>query len=114
MIRHYDELNKLDMPHKGGKGHILAAELLSGDAFAGKGRLFNHCVLKPGCSVGQHRHVGDFEVYYVLSGTGLYFDNGEMKPVAAGDVMICKDGEEHMLENNGTEDLEFIALILYT
>ena len=30
MIRHYDELNKLDMQHKGGKGHILAAELLNG------------------------------------------------------------------------------------
>ena len=113
MIRHYDELNKLDMQHKGSKGHILAAELLNGEDFAGKGRVFNHCVLKPGCSVGRHRHVGDFEVYHVLSGTGLYFDNGELKPVTAGDVMICKDGEEHMLENNGTEDLEFIALILY-
>lgn len=114
MIRHYDELNKLDMRHKGGKGHILAAELLNDEDFAGKGRVFNHCVLKPGCSVGQHRHAGDFEVYHVLSGNGLYFDNGELKPVTAGDVMICKDGEEHMLENNGTEDLEFIALILYT
>ena len=81
MIRHYDELTKLDMQHKGGKGHILAAELLNGED--------------------------------VLSGTGLYFDNGELKPVTAGDVMICKDGEEHMLENDGTEDLEFIALILY-
>ena len=98
MIRHYDELTKLDMQHKGGKGHILAAELLNGEDFAGKGRVFNHCVLKPGCSVGR---------------TGLYFDNGELKPVTAGDVMICKDGEEHMLENDGTEDLEFIALILY-
>ena len=113
MIRHYDELTKLDMQHKGGKGHILAAELLNGEDFAGKGRVFNHCVLKPGCSVGRHRHVGDFEVYHVLSGTGLYFDNGELKPVTAGDVMICKEGEEHMLENDGTEDLEFIALILY-
>ena len=110
MIRHYDELTKLDMQHKGGKGHILAAELLNGEDFAGKGRVFNHCVLKSGCSVGRHRHVGDFEVYHVLSGTGLYFDNGELKPVTAGDVMICKDGEEHMLENDGTEDLEFIAL----
>ena len=113
MIRHYDELTKLDMQHKGGKGHILAAELLNGEDFAGKGRVFNHCVLKPGCSVGRHRHVGDFEVYHVLSGTGLYFDNGELKPVTAGDVMICKEGEEHMLENDGTKDLEFIALILY-
>lgn len=35
MIRHYDELTKLDMQHKGGKGHILAAELLNGEDFAG-------------------------------------------------------------------------------
>ena len=48
-----------------------------------------------------------------MSSAALAFDNGELKPVTAGDVMICKDGEEHMLENDGTEDLEFIALILY-
>ena len=36
MIRHYDELTKLDMQHKGGKGHILAAELLNGEDFAGR------------------------------------------------------------------------------
>lgn len=112
MIRHYDELNKLDMRTKAAKG-ISSPRNCSTARFRGKGRVFNHCVLKPGCSVGRHRHVGDFEVYHVLSGTGLYFDNGELKPVTAGDVMICKDGEEHMLENNGTEDLEFIALILY-
>ena len=53
MIRHYDELTKLDMQHKGGKGHILAAELLNGEDFAGKGRVFNHCVLKPGCSMSS-------------------------------------------------------------
>ena len=47
MIRHYDELTKLDMQHKGGKGHILAAELLNGEDFAGKGRVFNHCVSNP-------------------------------------------------------------------
>ena len=51
MIRHYDELTKLDMQHKGGKGHILAAELLNGEDFAGKGRVFNHCVLKPGIAM---------------------------------------------------------------
>ena len=50
-------------------------------------------------------------MYHVLSGTGLYFDNGELKPVTAGYVMICKDGEEHMLENDGTEDLDPLRVI---
>ena len=40
-------------------------------------------------------------------------DSGKLVPVAAGDVAICKNGEEHMLENDSDADLEFIALILY-
>ncbi|WP_294509699.1 cupin domain-containing protein [uncultured Bilophila sp.] len=114
MIRHYDQLEKMDAPLKAGKGHVLASLLLNDGEFAGKGRVFNHCILKPGCSVGKHRHVNDFEVYYILKGKGLYDDNGTLRDVVPGDVAICRDGEEHMLENNGTEDLEFIALILYS
>ncbi|HIW79893.1 MAG TPA: cupin domain-containing protein [Candidatus Bilophila faecipullorum] len=113
MIRHFDELQTMNAPHKGGKGSIQAALLLNEDEFEGKGRVFNHCVLKPGCSVGLHRHVNDFEVYYILKGKGVYNDNGTLVPVVAGDVTICKNGEEHMLENNSDDDLEFIALILY-
>ena len=33
--------------------------------------------------------------------------------VRAGDVTICRHGEEHALLNNGPDDLEMIALILY-
>ena len=113
MIRHFEELQTMNAPHKGGKGAIQAALLLNEGEFEGKGRVFNHCVLKPGCSVGLHRHVNDFEVYYILKGKGLYSDNGKLVPVAAGDVAICKNGEEHMLENDSDADLEFIALILY-
>ena len=48
-----------------------------------------------------------------MSSAALACTSTMAKPVTAGDVMICKEGEEHMLENDGTEDLEFIALILY-
>lgn len=114
MIRYYEELEKMNAAHKGGKGTVQAALLLNEDQFEGKGRVFNHCVLKPGCSVGLHRHVNDFEVFYILKGTGTYNDDGRLVPVAAGDVTICGDGQEHMIENDGTDDLEFIALILYS
>lgn len=113
MIRHFTELQTMNAPHKGGKGAIQASLLLTKDEFEGKGRVFNRCVLKPGCSVGLHRHVNDFEVYHILKGKGTYNDNGTLVPVTAGDVAICRNGEEHMLENDGGEDLEFIALILY-
>ncbi len=100
--------------NRGGEGVTEAHCLLKEDEFYGKGRMFNKVVLVPGASVGVHKHEGDFEVYYILSGNGTYNDNGTDMPVSAGDVTICKEGEIHGIKNTGTENLEFMAMILFT
>ena len=79
----------------------------------GKGRMFNHMILAPGRSIGEHTHTGDNEIFYFISGTGTYNDNGTIVTVHPGDTTICNDGELHGLVNTGDEPLEFIALILY-
>ncbi len=98
---------------RGGNGVMETYTLLEMDEFCEKGRMFNRAMLSPGSSVGYHIHTGDFETYYILSGEGVYNDNGTEVAVKAGDVLICKEGEGHGLANTGTEDLHFIALILY-
>ena len=98
----------------GGRGEVEAHKILIGaDEMYGKGRLFNHVVLKPGCSLGWHVHQGDGETYYFLKGHGEYSDNGSLIPVGPGDMTFVDSGEGHSVENTGDEDLEFIALILY-
>ncbi len=87
--------------------------LNSTEELYGKGRLFNHMFLAPGRSVGEHTHEGDNEIYYFLSGTGMYNDNGNYVRVHPGDTTICNSGELHGLVNDGDEPLEFIALILF-
>ena len=62
----------------------------------------------------QHTHEGDNEIFYFLSGTGEYNDNGTIVEVGPGDTTICSDGELHGLKNTGDVPLEFIALILYS
>lgn len=99
---------------KGGKGTLSMTHILNEGEFCGKGRLFTHTVLKPGVSIGTHPHDGEFEVYYILKGEGAYDDNGSIKTVRQGDVTLCPSGEVHALENTGTEDMEIIALILYS
>ena len=79
----------------------------------GKGRLFNHMILAPGRTIGEHRHEGDNEIFYFLKGSGTYNDNGTPVRVFPGDTAVCNDGECHSLVNDGDEPLEFIALILY-
>ena len=69
-------------------------------------RMYTEVVMPEGSDLAFHVHEGESETYYILTGTGIYNDNGTKYPVKAG------DGEGHGLLNNGKEDLKFIALIL--
>ena len=115
IIRNEDRVTSTGVRFNG-KGEVTGTTVLPPEpsAFCGHGHLFNHVTIKPGNSLGDHRHEGEFEVYYFLKGEGIYNDNGTDVPVRAGDVAICKDGEVHGLKSTGTEDLEMIALILYS
>ena len=89
----------------GGAGFIMKEALLMTEQL-GK------VTLKPNCELGHHEHHGETEAYYILSGTGMYDDDGKAVPIEAGDVTFCEDGKGHGVKNTGSEDLEFIALIL--
>ena len=99
---------------RGGIGETEGRQILNSEGeLYGKGRLFNHMILAPGNSIGEHTHEGDNEIYYILSGTGTYNDNGTYMKIGPGDTTVCNDGELHGLVNDGDEPIELIALILY-
>jgi mannose-6-phosphate isomerase-like protein (cupin superfamily) len=97
----------------GGKGAVKSSHFLNQEDAAGTGRQFARSVLAPGNSIGYHTHKGDFEVYYILSGTARVNDNGEEHILHAGDSILTRNGESHSMENAGDVDLEYIALILF-
>ncbi len=115
MIRHMGQIvPEIREKAMGGAGCMEVQHMLTGDEFSGAGRLCGRNTLKPGCSVGIHTHTGDYEVYYILEGEGMYHDNGKDIPVKAGDITYAWDGETHGMENTGQKDLVFLALILFT
>ena len=68
--------------------------------------------LKPGDSIGLHKHADNEDTYIILSGHGLFTDtNGEEYMVGPQSVTIAVAGEAHALKNTGNEDLIFIDLI---
>ncbi len=98
----------------GGEGQAELHRILNTpEEMYGKGRVFSHLHLAPGCEIGWHVHHGDGETYYILKGRGLYSDNGTPVELGPGDVSFVDDGEGHSLKNIGDEMLEAIALILY-
>jgi mannose-6-phosphate isomerase-like protein (cupin superfamily) len=98
---------------RGGTGDVQVFHILEKPEMKDTGRLFARNILKPGTSIGIHEHKGDFEVYYIAKGSGIFHDNGTDRPVKSGDVGLVPNGSVHGIRNTGTEDMEVIAVVLY-
>ena len=98
---------------RGGNGTVEITNFATPEELNNKGRLFANITLKAGCSIGYHVHEADSELFYIMKGEALYNDNGTECILQAGDVMICPMGTGHSLANNGQEDLEVCAVIVY-
>lgn len=68
--------------------------------------------VKAGESIPNHRHVGDAEEYYFVSGVCEYDDNGTVQTVSAGDAAMTYDGEAHGL--TAITDVTFVAITVTT
>lgn len=111
----HEQLQKLDKSNLGGgEGTVNAAFAFTRDN-ATSGQVIKEIgwlTLKPGTSVGYHKHVDNEDAYIIVSGHGLFKDSdGKTYPVKKGDVTIARKGESHGLSNNGSEPLVFISVI---
>ena len=112
MVKKASELNVVvNEKMRGGEGTVAMEHLVDAAHMYDKNRLFGRIIIKPGCSIGYHVHENEMEAYYIISGKGLYDDNGTQTEVFPGDVTITLHGEGHGIVNNGDEDLIFIALV---
>lgn len=96
---------------RGGAGSVQVCHL-EREHMPQNGRLFARLTLKPGCSIGEHVHDGEAEMFYFLSGEGTVTDDGKRVPVKAGDSMTTDSGHSHSVENTGSEDLVILAAIV--
>lgn len=113
MLKRESELRVDKVPNmRGGKGTSEIVRFIEGPELHGKGKLFGKITLKPGVSIGLHTHVDDSETFYVLSGEGLYTENGSVMNIKTGDILYLNKGGNHSVENNGDAELQLMALIL--
>ena len=112
MVTPSEQCNRREACVQNGKGIIHIKDLTDKEGLYGHGRLFSHIVLDPGCSIGYHDHNHETEFYYILKGEGVFSDNGKEVIVREGDICATGFGEGHGLENQSSEPLELIALIV--
>lgn len=96
----------------GGEGHVVIERVLDKEKLNDKCGLFAKVTIEPKSSLGYHVHTNETETYHILSGEGIYNDNGTEIPVKSGDTLFCKSGNGHGLVNTQDSDLVFMALII--
>ncbi|MEW5867186.1 MAG: cupin domain-containing protein [Bacillota bacterium] len=113
MIRKSEEMEReIRERMRGGNGAVEIRHVFREDQLTGKARLFAHLRLPVGASIGFHRHEGEEEAFYILSGRGVVDDNGAKHEVTAGDAVLTGGGAGHAIEAVGDQPLEMIAVIL--
>lgn len=113
MIRQQVEMDVEDRANmRGGPGTVTVRHCFKPAEFTAKCRLCSVLTLPPGAGIGEHKHDGEDEVYFVLKGTGI-LDDGKVKTrVGPGDAILTGNGGSHAIVNDGTADLEMIAVIM--
>jgi mannose-6-phosphate isomerase-like protein (cupin superfamily) len=66
--------------------------------------------LKPHQSTRGHRHEGQEEVYYFVSGAGVMELNEKRFNVQGGDVVLIEDGVFHRVHNPNNTSLYFVCV----
>ena len=112
MYKTNEQLNTITKLNNEGKERMLMTGLADFEAANPKIKLYSLVQLKPGEEVQYHMHVGESELYFIMSGHGVYNDNGTQVEVTPGMTTLTPSGEGHALKNTGSEMLSFIALIL--
>ena len=112
MIKTKSEIGVVTEQNSRGVDKLFLANLADFPARNPKLKMFSLASLKPGEEVEYHIHEGESESYYIISGRGIYNDNGIETEVHPGTVTYTPSGSSHGIKNVGKEMLEFIALII--
>ena len=106
MIIDFDKIKEESvMNFKGGQGELLTRNYVDG-----KCKIMKSC-LRPGASSGLHRHEGNCEIVYVISGTATFHYDGGVETASEGQVHYCPEGHSHYMKNNTANDLIYLAIV---
>jgi len=95
--------------YHGGQGPFLRRTLLDGVP----GSVFKYVrdvTIPAGSAIGEHHHVNDDEVFFIISGTGMMRVDDDECRVGPGTAVLTLSGSAHSLRNDGPADLRiFVA-----
>ena len=113
MIRKPEEFTReIRKNARGGEGEVTFAAIWKPNSeMKSHTRMYTKLILEPGCSIGEHVHENEEEIFYILKGTAETLDNGKTVILHPGESSITRSGEAHFLKNAGSDTLEVLAIV---
>ncbi len=72
-------------------------------------RFINYTVIPPSASFGLHKHGNDNEFYVILSGEGIYQEDGVETKVKKGDIIMNAPFGNHGIRNTSDENMDVLV-----
>lgn len=112
MIRYQKDMpRRTEAYAQGGNGILQIEKLFTPEETEGCAPVCDVFTFAPGDSIGLHRHVGEGELYYILSGCAEVTDEEEVFLLHAGDAHYCVNGGRHGIANPGEEPMQMLAIV---
>src|SRR4051812_49221689 len=92
------------MPTNRGTTYYQRAFERGADGVVGPWECVDYMTIPVGTQFGRHIHDGSEELYVILRGTGTALLDDEEHRVAAGDMLMLRNGGCHGLRNDGDQD----------
>lgn len=108
-IHNFLELELEDVVIHEGKGLCRHSTVFAEEEMDAPVRFINYTVIPPAASFGDHKHGNDNEFYVILSGEGVYRQDGEETRVKKGDIIMNAPFGTHGIENTGEVDMEVLV-----
>ncbi len=106
MIIDFDKIPEAHLVgFKGGKG-LLDTRNYTDDKVK-----IMYSTLRPGASTGMHRHDGNCEIIFVVSGELTFHYDGVVEVARTGQVHYCPQGHSHYMENLTDHDAVYFAIV---
>lgn len=108
LIRRADEMDGQPVTMPGAER--VQMRLMVGRADGAPTFAMRHFTVEPGGHTPRHEHNYEHEVY-VVAGTGRVEHAGELRDIAAGDVVFVEPNVVHQFTNPGEQPLQFLCLV---
>ena len=106
MVIDFDKIKEIrTMDFKGGKGPLDSRNYVDDKI------KIMYSTLRPGASTGLHKHMGNCEVIYIISGEATFHYDDNIEVVRVGQCHYCPNGHSHYMENLTDHDLVYFAIV---